>query len=253
MSSGKKNQDTGTFWDHLDVLRSCLIRIVCVVILLAVVAFCFKETLFSIVLAPSKSDFITYRLLGGEEFALRMINTGLTEQFMVHLRVAAYFGLILASPYALYQLFLFIAPALYEHERRYAVRIVSSTYLMFITGTLVNYFLIFPLTVKFLGTYQVSPEVANMLTIQSYADTLLSMTFVIGLVFELPVLCWLLAKMHLLKSGQMRQFRKHSIITILILSAVITPSGDAFTMCAVALPIWLLYELSILIVRKTNG
>lgn len=253
MSSVKKEQDIGTFWDHLDVLRSCLIRIACVVILFAVVAFCFKETLFSIVLAPSKSDFITYRLLGGDEFALRMINTGLTEQFMVHIRVAAYFGFLLASPYVLYQLFLFVAPALYEHERCYAVRIVSSTYLMFIAGTLVNYFLIFPLTVKFLGTYQVSPEVTNMLTIQSYADTLLSMTLVIGLVFELPVLCWLLAKMHLLKSKQMRQFRKHSIVTILILSAVITPSGDAFTMCAVALPIWLLYELSIWIVRKTNG
>ena len=253
MSSGKNNQDTGTFWDHLDVLRNCLIRIACVVIVLAVVAFCFKETLFSIVLAPSKSDFITYRLLGGEDFSLRMINTGLTEQFMVHIRVAAYFGLLMASPFVLYQLFLFVAPALYEHERRYAVRIVSSTYLMFITGTLVNDFLIFPLTVKFLGTYQVSPEVTNMLTIQSYADTLLSMTLVIGLVFELPVLCWLLSKMHLLKSSQMRRFRKHSIIAILILSAVITPSGDAFTMCAVALPIWLLYELSILIVRNTNG
>ena len=253
MSSGKQDQDTGTFWDHLDVLRSCLIRIACVVILLAVVAFCFKETLFSIVLAPVKSDFITYQLLGGEEFALRMINTGLTEQFMVHIRVAAYVGLLLASPFVLYQLFLFVAPALYEHERRYAVRIVSSTYVMFIAGTLVNYFLIFPLTVKFLGTYQVSPEVTNMLTIQSYADTLLSMSLVIGLVFELPVLCWLLSKMHLLKSGQMRHFRKHSIVAILVLSAVITPSGDAFTMCAVALPIWLLYELSIWIVRKTNG
>ncbi len=252
MSSEKKDQDVGTFWDHLDVLRSCLIRIVCVVVVMAATAFCFKDILFTVVLSPGKSDFITYRLLGGEAFSLHMINTGLTEQFMVHIRVAAYFGLLMASPYVLYQLFLFVAPALYENERRYAVRIVSSSYLMFILGTLINYFMIFPLTVKFLGTYQVSPDVSNMLTIQSYTDTLLSMTFVTGLVFELPVLCWLLSKMRLLKSSQMRHFRKHSIVAILILSAVITPSGDAFTMCMVALPIWLLYELSIVIVRRTE-
>ena len=252
MSDSKKDQSTGTFWEHLDVLRSCLIRILCVVVVLAIVSFFLKESLFTIVLAPSKSSFITYQLLGGEPFSINLINTGLTEQFMIHIKVSFYFGLLLASPFVLYQLFLFIAPALYTNERYYAVRIVSSSYLMFIAGTLVNYFLIFPLTVKFLGTYQVSPEVSNMLTIQSYADTLLSMTLVIGLVFEMPVLCWLLAKMHLLQSKQMRYFRKHAIVTIMILSAVITPSGDAFTMLAVALPIWLLYELSISIVRVTH-
>jgi len=252
MSDSKKDQSTGTFWEHLDVLRSCLIRILCVVVVLAIVSFFLKESLFTIVLAPSKSSFITYQLLGGEPFSINLINTGLTEQFMIHIKVSFYFGLLLASPFVLYQLFLFIAPALYSNERYYAVRIVSSSYLMFIAGTLVNYFLIFPLTVKFLGTYQVSPEVSNMLTIQSYADTLLSMTLVIGLVFEMPVLCWLLAKMHLLQSKQMRHFRKHAIVTIMILSAVITPSGDAFTMLAVALPIWLLYELSISIVRVTH-
>lgn len=157
----------------------------------------------------------------------------------------------MSSPYIIYILFRFVSPALYDNERRYAVQVVSSAYLMFILGTLVNYFLIFPLTVKFLGTYQVSPEVSNMLTIQSYTDTLISMSLVIGLVFELPVLSWLSAMMKVLKSAYMVSYRKHAMVAILVLAAIITPTTDAFTMFVVALPIWLLYEVSILIVRIT--
>ncbi len=154
-------------------------------------------------------------------------------------------------PYVVYQLFGFVSPALYEKERHYAVRVVSASYLMFMLGTLVNYFLVFPLTVKFLGTYQVSPEVNNMLTIQSYTDTLVSMNLVMGLVFELPVLSWLLAVMGILKPGYMTMYRKHAMVAILIVSAIITPTTDAFTLFVVALPIWLLYESSIFIVRLT--
>ena len=158
----------------------------------------------------------------------------------------------MSSPYIIYILFRFVSPALYDNERRYAVQVVSSAYLMFILGTVVNYFLIFPLTVKFLGTYQVSPEVSNMLTIQSYTDTLISMSLVIGLVFELPVLSWLLAMIKVLKSTYMVSYRKHAMVAILMLAAIITPTTDAFTMFVVALPIWLLYEVSILIVKMTH-
>lgn len=221
-------------------------------IVFGVVAFCLKEPLFNVVLAPSKSDFITYRVLGGDAFSIHLMNTGLTEQFMIHLKTSLYAGLLMSSPYIIYILFRFVSPALYDNERRYAVQVVSSSYLMFILGTLVNYFLIFPLTVKFLGTYQVSPEVSNMLTIQSYTDTLISMSLVIGLVFELPVLSWLLAMMKVLKSAYMVSYRKHAMVAILVLAAIITPTTDAFTMFVVALPIWLLYEVSILIVRLTN-
>ena len=242
----------GTFWDHLDELRGCIIRGLVVMIVFGVVAFCLKEPLFKVVLAPSKSDFITYRVLGGDAFSIHLMNTGLTEQFMIHLKTSLYAGLLMSSPYIIYILFRFVSPALYDNERRYAVQVVSSSYLMFILGTLVNYFLIFPLTVKFLGTYQVSPEVSNMLTIQSYTDTLISMSLVIGLVFELPVLSWLLAMMKVLKSAYMVSYRKHAIVAILVLAAIITPTTDAFTMFVVALPIWLLYEVSILIVRLTN-
>ena len=243
---------TLTFWDHLDELRAVLIRILVITAIAAVAAFCLKEELFAVVLAPRSSDFITYRVMGVEPFCINLMNTGLTEQFMIHLRTALYAGVLVALPYILYQLFRFVSPALYDHERRFATLLVGSGYMMFMMGTLLNYLLIFPLTVKFLGTYQVSPDVANMLTIQSYIDTLLMMNFVMGIVFELPVVCWLLGKMGLVTAQIMSQWRRHAVVVILIVAAIITPTTDAFTLFLVALPIWLLYEMSIWIVRITN-
>jgi sec-independent protein translocase protein TatC len=241
-----------TFWDHLDELRSVIIRILVITVVAAAVAFCLKDELFAVVLAPRTSDFITYRLMGVEPFSIHLMNTGLTEQFMIHLKTAMYAGVLIASPYILYQLFRFVSPALYDNERKYAMLLVSSGYLMFMLGTAVNYLLIFPLTVKFLGTYQVSADVANMLTLQSYMDTLLMMCLVMGIAFELPVVSWLLGRMGLISAAMMQTWRKHAIVAILIISAIITPTTDAFTLFVVALPIWLLYELSIWIVRLTK-
>ena len=244
--------DPLTFWDHLDVLRSSLIRMGVAIVVFAVVAFCLKDELFSVVLAPRSSDFVTYRLLGVEPFSIHLMNTGLTEQFMIHVRTAIYAGLLVSSPYILYELFRFVSPGLYQNERRYAVWIVGAAYLMFIIGTLTNYFVVFPLTVRFLGTYQVSPDVANMLTLQSYIDTLLGMSLVMGVVFELPVVCGLLGRMGLINSHMMAEYRRHAIVAILIVAAIITPTTDVFTLFVVALPIYLLYELSIQIVRITK-
>ena len=241
-----------TFWDHLDVLRSSLIRMAVAVAVLAVAAFVLKEELFGVVLAPRSSDFVTYRLLGVTPFHLHLMNTGLTEQFMIHMRTALYAGLLAASPYVLYELFRFVSPGLYQNERRYAGWIVGAAYVMFLVGTLVNYFVVFPLTVRFLGTYQVSPDVANMLTLQSYIDTLLGMSLVMGVVFELPVVCGLMGRMGLINSHMMSQFRRHAVVAILVVSAIITPTTDVFTLFVVALPIYLLYELSIQIVKITN-
>ncbi|MBR1688489.1 MAG: twin-arginine translocase subunit TatC [Prevotella sp.] len=241
-----------TFWEHLDVLRGSLLRCLAVAAVCAVVAFVLKDTLFAVILAPRTGDFITYRLLGIEPFSLQLMNTGLTEQLMIHLRVAGYAGLLAASPYILYELFRFISPGLYASERRYTVGIVGAAYAMFLLGTLLNYLMIFPITVRFLGTYQVSPDVANMLTLQSYVDTFIGMSLVMGVVFELPVLCGLLARMHLLSHKLMLRFRRHAIVAILIVAAIITPTTDIFTLFVVALPIWLLYELSIWIVRIEN-
>ena len=241
-----------TFWDHLDVLRASLIRMAIAVVIFGIVAFCMKEALFSIVLAPCSSDFITYRLLGAEAFHIHLMNTGLTEQFMIHMRTAIYAGLLVASPYILYELFRFVSPGLYQNERHYAVWTVGAAYLMFIIGTLINYFVVFPLTVRFLGTYQVSPDVANMLTLQSYIDTLLGMSLVMGVVFELPVVCALMGRMGLLTDHFMAEYRRHAVVAILVVAAIITPTTDVFTLFIVALPIYLLYEVSIQIVRITK-
>lgn len=244
--------DTQSFWEHLDVLRSCLIKVVVAVVVSGIAAFFLKDQLFGVVLAPSHSDFFIYKLLGTEPFTLHLINTGLTEQFVIHLRVAAIAGVIAASPYIIYVLFRFISPALYANERSASVKAVIAGYLMFVIGMAVNYCLIFPLTVRFLGTYQVSTDIDNMLTVSSYIDTFMMMTMTFGIIFELPVVCWILAVLGLLRQEWMQHFRRHAIVAILIVAAAITPTSDIFTLSLVALPIWLLYEVSIFIVRMSK-
>lgn len=241
-----------TFWEHLDILRGSLIRMLVAAIVAGVAAFLLKDWLFDVVLAPSSSDFITYRLLGVEPFRIELVNTGLTEQFMIHMKVSLVAGILIASPYILYLLFRFISPALYDNERRYSVRLTVAAYLMFLFGVAVNYFVIFPLTVRFLGTYQVSDDIHNLLTISSYVDTLAMMSLVFGIVFEIPVVSWLLARFGLLKSAWMSRYRRHAIVAIVIVAAVITPTSDVFTLFMVSLPIWMLYEASVLIVRITE-
>jgi sec-independent protein translocase protein TatC len=238
-----------TFWEHLDELRGSLIRMAIAAIAMGLVAFAMKETLFDIVLAPSKADFFLYRIIGAEPFDIKLINTGLAEQFTIHMKVALTMGLLVASPYILYLLFHFVSPALYENEKRYSVRITLGAYLMFIVGVALNYFLVFPLTVRFLGTYSVSADIENMLTLSSYVDSLLMMSLWFGIIFELPVVCWMLGKFGLLKAEWMTRYRRHAIVAILIIAAIITPTGDIFTLMVVSLPIYILYEASVILVR----
>ena len=239
----------GTFWEHLDVLRWSIIRSLGVTAAFAIVAFCLKDKLFALVLAPRSSDFVTYQLLDVEPFSLHLMNTGLTEQFMTHMRMAVYAGLLFAAPYIIYELFRFVSPGLYANERRAGLWVVVSSYLMFMAGTVLNYLLIFPFTLRFLGTYQVSPDVDNMLTLQSYADTFISMSLVMGIVFQLPVICILLGRMGLISGRLMARYRRHAVVAILIVAAIITPTTDVLTLCIVSLPIWLLYEVSVLLVK----
>ena len=250
-----------SFWDHLDELRGTLMRIIGVAVLFAVVAFCFKELLFDIVLAPTKSDFITYRLFDKlsqytgasvEPFSLNLINISLAQQFIVHMKTAFMAGLLCASPYILYAILGFLAPALYKSERRYVYTLVGCGYLMFMVGMALCYLLIFPLTFRFLATYHVSAEVANMISLDSYMSTFISMCLMLGLVFELPILSWLFAKLGLLRASFMRNYRKHAVVLILIIAAIITPTSDAFTLALVSVPMWLLYEISIKVVAKTQ-
>lgn len=163
-------------------------------------------------------------------------------------------GMLCTSPYILYQLFRFVSPALYDNERRYVTRMVGGGYAMFGLGVLVSYFLIFPLTFRFLGTYQVSGDVDNFITLDSYISTLVMMCLAMGIVFEIPILSWLFAKLGFLSADFMCKYRKHAIVIILVVAAIITPTSDVFTLSLVALPMRVLYEVSIWIVKnsKTN-
>ena len=257
------SKDEGlSFWDHLDVLRTIIIRIILVTVVCGIVAFLFKEELFAVVLAPRNPDFVTYRLLvrvsgffGGDapdNQVIQLINTGLAEQFVIHMKTALCVGVLCASPYTLYQLFRFVSPALYANERRFALPIVVGGYVMFMLGVLISYYLIFPLTFRFLGTYQVSEDVVNMISLQSYMSTLTLMSISMGIVFEMPVVAWLMARMGLLTASFMNRYRRHAIVVILIVAAIITPTSDIFTLLMVSLPMWLLYEVSVCIVRVSN-
>jgi sec-independent protein translocase protein TatC len=228
-----------TFWEHLDELRRRIWYVLLAAVVAAVACFCFKEQLFAVVMRP-KPEW------------LQLVNVELTQQFLTHMRVALWAGLIVVSPYIIYQMFAFVAPGLYAAERRLAVRAVACGYLLFLAGVALNYFIVFPFTVRFLGGYQVSADVQNTITLSSYISVLGVMSLVMGVVFELPVLCWLLAKIGVLKADFMKKYRRHAIVVIVIIGAVITPTGDPFTLALVSVPIYALWELSILIVTRVD-
>lgn len=255
-----------TFWEHLDELRDSLIRMAVAVALCAIASFFFKETLFRIILAPQESSFITYRFLAmlsgcfhptvtavPDTFQVQLINTGLAQQFLLHVKASLYAGVLITSPYLIYLLFHFVAPALYDHERHYALRLVASGYLLFLLGVLLSYFLIFPLIFRFLGTYQVSQAVTNTITLESYMSSLMSITLSMGLLFEIPAICWLLGRMGIIDAAMMTRYRRHVIVVLLIVAAIITPTADVFTLSLVALPMWLLYEVGVLIVKQSSS
>lgn len=262
--SEKLNDDSSlTFWDHLDVLRGVLLRIIAVTLIFTVVAFCFKDEVFAVVLAPKSHDFILYRLLSQlsdrlgfsvvDSFDVELINTGLAQQFMIHMKTAFCVGLIVASPFILHQIFGFVSPALYEKERKYSMRLLIGGYVMFLVGVALSYFIIFPLTFRFLGTYQVSSEVTNLISLESYMSVLIMLCLFMGVMCELPVLSYIATKAGIIDSGFLKRYRRHAILVILIVCAIITPTSDAFTLLIVSLPIWLLYEASILISKSARG
>ncbi len=251
-----------TFWNHLDELRKCFIHIVLAIIAVAMILFFFKDALFSIVLAPKESSFITYRILNQiascigitlpEDFQVDLINTQLANQFLLHVKVTIVASFIITLPYLLYTLFAFISPALYKSEKKYTRIVVVSGYTLFLLGALLSYFLIFPLTFRFLGTYQVSEEIRNIINLDSYIDTFFMLCTMMGILFETPIIAWLLAKLGLITSEFLCRFRRHAIVTILIIAAIITPTSDIFTLSIVSLPIYLLYEISIGITKITQ-
>lgn len=249
-----------TFGGHLEVFRQMLFRILGVVGVLAVAVFCFKGATWQILMAPSEWDFVTYRWIEGviqsvwdsgfhfEEWHVDLIATDLSSQFMTHISTSCYLGLLGASPYILYELFRFASPALYENERKYSVRVVVIIYLLFIVGVLMSYYVLFPISFRFLGTYSVAAKVHSTITLDSYVTTFVSLTLVMGLVFQLPVIAFFLGKIGMVTSEILSKYRKHALIVIMLIAAIITPP-DLMTLILVTIPLYLLYEISIRVVH----
>lgn len=249
-----------TFGGHLEVLRRMLFRIIAVVMVLAVVIFCFKDKTFELLLAPSQWDFVTYRYiekflhrLGSNftfnQFHINLIATELSSQFMTHISTALYLALLGASPYILIELFRFITPALYENEKKYSVQVAITMYLLFIVGVLMSYFVLFPISFRFLGTYSVSGMVESNITLKSYISTFTTLTLVMGLVFQLPVIAFFLGKLEVVTSSMLKHYRKYAFLVIMVMAAIITPP-DLMTLVLVTIPLYLLYEVSILVLRR---
>lgn len=248
-----------TFGGHLEVLRHMLFRILGVLSVIAVVIFCFKDITWKVLMAPSEWDFCTYKWIEQvaqavgidfhfNEFHVEMIATNLSSQFVTHITTAVYLGVLGASPYILYELFRFISPALYENERRYSVQVAGIIYTLFILGVLMSYFVLFPISFRFLGTYSVSEKVISNITLDSYISTFTSLTLVMGIVFQLPVIAFFLGKMGVVTSELLLKYRKHSFLVIMLVAAIITPP-DLMTLILVTIPLYLLYEVSIRVVK----
>lgn len=252
-----------TFWEHLDELRKVLFRSAVVIVAFMAVIFMAKDFVFNtVVFAPIDSDFVLYRgidkvlaMMGMPQlppFDLDLINIDLSAQFFIHISTTFYLSLVLAVPFIIYQLWCFVAPALYENEKRAAKAAFAFSGVLFLLGVMVGYFLIFPLTLRFLGTYQVSYEVANQISLQSYISMFTWLILIMGVVFEMPSLAVILSKIGILTKSFLKKYRRHAFVVMLVLAAFITPSGDPFTLMAVGLPLYGLYELSILVCRDID-
>lgn len=249
-----------SFGGHLEVLRQMLFRILGVTLAFSCIVFCFKAQTFEILLAPSDSSFITYSIVEHlmqridrsfvfQPFNVQLIATDLSSQFVTHLTTSIYLGLLCASPFIMYELFRFITPALLENERRYSTKIMISVYSLFMIGVLMSYYILFPISFRFLGTYSVADKVHTMITLDSYISTFVSLTLLLGVVFQLPVITFILAKLGILNAPMMSKYRKHALIIIMLIAAIITPP-DIMTLIMITLSIYGLYEFSVWILKR---
>ncbi|MDD4922811.1 MAG: twin-arginine translocase subunit TatC [Bacteroidales bacterium] len=252
-----------TFWDHLEELRTVLFRCVGAILILSIGFFIAMPWLFdAVIMAPCYGDFPIYKLFCtitqyftesssfcNEAFQVEIINIKLTSQFLIHIQTSFTFAFIIALPYILFELWKFIQPALYDKEKKSFRFAFSFATILFYLGLAMGYFLVFPITLRFLDEYQISKLVVNQLSLDSYMSTFVSMNLIMGIVFELPMLALILSMLGLVKRSFFKKWRKHAIVVLLIVAAVITPTSDPFTLTIVALPLYILYEISGLIVK----
>lgn len=255
--SGKRGEMS--FLEHLEELRWHLIRSFLSIFVLACVAFAFKDIIFDkIIFAPKNPEFWTNRLfakfgdfIGSEDVKinqgeLQLISIKMAGQFITHIWTAIVAGFIMASPVVFFEFWLFIKPALYEKEKRYASGAVFFTTVLFILGVLFGYYLIVPLSIHFLGSYSLSSDVVNQININSFINTVVSISLASGFVFLLPIFVFFLSRIGLLTPAFMRRYRRHSYVLMLLLAAIITPP-DVFSQIMVAIPLVFLYEIGIFI------
>lgn len=259
---GKTLEAEMSFFDHIDVLRKHLLRALAVVLVLTAGAFYYTDFIFNtIIMGPKNPNFWTYRMMCklvekfpsiGSDFCItkidaKIINTEMAGQFTLQLNSCVMVGIILGIPYLLFELWLFVKPALHENERKSASGFVAFASFLFFLGILFGYYMICPLSINFLTNFTVSPEIQNTFTIDSYLSSVMTLTLGSGVIFQLPVIIYILSKLGVMTPAFMRASRRYSTILILIVAAIVTPTADPYTMLIVALPLFLLYELSIYI------
>jgi len=253
-----------SFWDHLEELRWSIIRILIVVSVMTIASFFILPSIFDrVILAPSNSDFVTYRFFqkaseylpflpnfSAENFSVKILNIQMTSQFMTYISTSFALALLSCIPFIMYELWRFISPALYENEFRNVKFAFLMGGCMFFIGCAVGYFIVFPLIFRFLITFQLSSQIGNMLSLDSYMNNFYTLILVMGLVFELPLVFWLLSRFGIIYRSFFRKYRRHAVVGSMLLAAIITPSGDPFSLIVVTLPLYMLWELSVWMVLK---
>ena len=259
----EEQQEEMSFWDHLEELRWTLFRIILALFIFAIAGFSFMPWLFDhVVTAPCTSDFVTYQWMCkissyfsflpdfcNDAFQVKIVNIKLASQFFTHMTTSFWLALLLTFPYMMYEIWKFVSPALYENEKRNVRWVFVCGTMMFFIGCLVGYFLVFPMTLRFLATYQLSSAIEDQVSLDSYMDNFLMLIFVMGVVFEMPLFSWLLSQVGVLNRSFFHKYRRHAIVALLIAAAFITPSSDPFTLSIVFFPLYGLYELSAFFVK----
>lgn len=248
------NNGEMSFWDHLEELRWTVFRAaIALAVMMAGWFIALPHIFDSFVLGASDGSFFVYRWLDGlfsPDFHVDIININVTTPFFLHLSTSFWFALVTCFPYLMYEIWLFLKPALYPEEKRSARKAFGAGTVLFYIGCAVGYLIVFPLTFRFLTEYRLGDLFINRITLNSYLSNFLTITFMMGAVFEMPMLAWALSSLGILRRDFLKKYRSYAVVALLVLAAIITPTGDPFTLAVVFIPIYLLYELSILIVKK---
>lgn len=262
-NKGKSLEAEMSFFDHLEVLRWHLIRSAIALVVFMILAFSFYEFIFdTIIMGPRKTDFWTYQLLCKvaewtnipdfcvNEIPGTLINTAMAGQFITQINSSLMIAVIMGFPYLLYEIWLFVKPALTEVERKSASGFVFYATLLFVLGLCFGYFIVVPLSVNFLANYSISDAISNTITISNYLSFVSTLSFGCAIVFELPVVIYILSKVGIVTPHLLRNSRRYAIVLILVLAALITPTADIITMMTVSAPMFILYEVSIIISNR---